>query len=80
MKSPAWAARLLLSAPGMTIAEREALAQRLGQAERELQQAQHGMDGSLQARMRLAEAREEHRAAEAHAFKVLASQEARAAA
>ncbi|RKH08724.1 hypothetical protein D7X74_31035 [Corallococcus sp. CA047B] len=48
-----------------------ALAQRLGDAELSLQQAMRRMDGSPAARTRLAEAREEHRAAEAQALLAL---------
>ncbi|RKH64101.1 hypothetical protein D7W81_19060 [Corallococcus aberystwythensis] len=66
-----WAARLLLTAPGMTIPEREALAQRLGKAELELQRAQRESDGSAVARRRLANARVEYRNAEHHALEVL---------
>ncbi|MBN8472300.1 hypothetical protein JYJ95_37845 [Corallococcus exiguus] len=70
----------MLSAPGMTTTERVALVQRLAEAELELQDAMRGLDGSPRARTRLAKAREEHRAAEAHAREVLAAQEARSAA
>ncbi|RYZ38965.1 MAG: hypothetical protein EOO72_09480 [Myxococcaceae bacterium] len=55
----------------MTIPERVALAQRLGEAELALQWAMRGLDGSPAARMRLAVAREEHRAAEAQALLAL---------
>ncbi|RKG68670.1 hypothetical protein D7V80_11780 [Corallococcus sp. CA054B] len=64
----------------MTTQERAALAQRLEDAELDLQGAMHGLDGSPEARTRLAEAREEHRAVEAHARVVLALQETSAAA
>ncbi|MBN9687108.1 MULTISPECIES: hypothetical protein [unclassified Corallococcus] len=64
----------------MTTTERVALAQRLGEAELELQDAMRGLDGSPEARTRLAAAREEHQAAEAQALLVLADQQARAAA
>ncbi|NBD09247.1 hypothetical protein [Corallococcus silvisoli] len=50
---------------------REALAQRLGQAEAALQQAQRKMDGSLTARTRLEMARTAYRAAEHQALQVL---------
>ncbi|RKH13782.1 hypothetical protein D7X74_21275 [Corallococcus sp. CA047B] len=55
----------------MTIQQRVALAQRLGEAELSLQRAMRGLDGSPAARMRLADAREEHRAAEAQALLAL---------
>ncbi|MBZ4371493.1 hypothetical protein [Corallococcus sp. AS-1-6] len=58
----------------MTTTERVVLAQRLGEAEAELQAAMRGLDGSHGARTRLAVAREEHRAAEAQALAVLAGQ------
>ncbi|RKI18648.1 hypothetical protein D7Y15_08090 [Corallococcus sp. AB030] len=64
----------------MTTMERVALAQRLGEAELKLQGAMRRLDGSPEARTRLAKAREEHRAAEAHARVVLALQETSAAA
>ena len=66
----------MLSATGMTTTEREALAQRLGLAERELQQAQHGLDGSLQARTRLELARAAYRAAEHLTLRVLGARQA----
>ncbi|MBZ4373215.1 hypothetical protein [Corallococcus sp. AS-1-6] len=64
----------------MTTTERVALAQRLGEAELELQGAMRGLDGSPAARTRLAEARREYLAAEHEALEVLAGHEARAAA
>lgn len=70
----------MLSAPDMTTTERVALAQRLGKAELELQRVMRTLDGSPEARTRLAKAREEHRAAEAQALAVLAGQAERAAA
>ncbi|NNB89921.1 hypothetical protein [Corallococcus exiguus] len=69
-------ARLLLTAPGMTIPEREALAQRLGKAETELQRAQRDADGSPRARMRLARARTEYREAEHLTLRVLGARQA----
>ncbi|WP_223644428.1 hypothetical protein [Corallococcus sp. EGB] len=60
----------------MTIAEREALAQRLGEAEKELQRAQWESDGSPRARMRLARARMEYRAAEHLTMQVLGARQA----
>ncbi|MFP2897831.1 hypothetical protein [Corallococcus sp. 4LFB] len=57
----------------MTRTERVALAQRLGDVELELQRAVRGLDGSPEARMRLAQAREEHRAAETQALAALTS-------
>lgn len=56
----------------MTIAKREALAQRLGQAER----AQAESDGSTRARMRLAIARGSYRAAEQLAVMTLGARQA----
>ncbi|WP_147448927.1 hypothetical protein [Corallococcus terminator] len=48
-----------------------ALAQRLGQAELEMQKAMLALDGNPAARTRLAEARGEYRAAEQQALRVL---------
>ncbi|CAM3462827.1 hypothetical protein G4177_06250 [Corallococcus sp. ZKHCc1 1396] len=58
----------------MTTHERVALAQRLGDAEQSLQRAMRRLDGSPAARMRLADAREEHRAAEAQALLALGTE------
>ncbi|NOJ91980.1 hypothetical protein HMI51_03335 [Corallococcus coralloides] len=55
----------------MTTTERVALTQRLGEAELELQDAMHGLDGSPESLTRLAAAREEHCASEAQALLVL---------
>jgi hypothetical protein len=60
----------------MTIVEWEALAQRLGQAERELQHAQWISDGSEASRARLASARAEYRDAEHQALKMLGARAA----
>ncbi|MCY1042678.1 hypothetical protein OV208_15240 [Corallococcus sp. bb12-1] len=60
----------------MTIPKREALAQRLGQAELGLQKAMRGLDGSPTARTRLAKARIEYRAAEQEALRVLGAHQA----
>ncbi|WP_147444728.1 hypothetical protein [Corallococcus sp. CA053C] len=60
----------------MMIQERVALAQRLEEAELELQGAMRGLDGSPAARMRLADARTEYCAAETQALRVLGAHQA----
>ncbi|RKH93584.1 hypothetical protein [Corallococcus sp. AB038B] len=58
----------------MTTTERVALAQRLGEAELALQGAMRGLDGSPDARTRLADARTEYLAAEREALVALGAQ------
>lgn len=60
----------------MTDTERVALAERLGRAELEMQQAMHGLDGSPAARMRLALARTEYRNTEHAALAGLGARDA----
>ncbi|NNC01926.1 hypothetical protein HJC10_03535 [Corallococcus exiguus] len=66
----------MLSTPDMTTTEREALAQRLGMEEQELQRAQCESDGSPRARLRLAQARLEYLDAEHLTLQVLGARQA----
>lgn len=60
----------------MSMKKRRALAERLGRAEVELQRAYACLDGSPEARTRLAEAKAEYRLAEAAALQLLGAREA----
>lgn len=60
----------------MSMKKRRALAERLGRAEVELQRAYATLDGSPEARTRLAEAKAEYRLAEAAALQMLGAREA----
>ncbi|SDF27792.1 hypothetical protein SAMN04488504_12760 [Myxococcus virescens] len=60
----------------MSMKKRRALAERLGRAEVDLQRAHARLDGSPEARTRLAEAKAEYRLAEAAALQMLGAREA----